>query len=195
MDTMTARNRLAIVVRDLAHQQCSALALRHPNKKTKYILDCFDFVTRLGGPKAVKERLLALPGREAKIQFLDAFPGIGPKYARNIMMDVYHEDFRSSVALDSRIMGISEDLGLSFPSYEDHEAFYLEVAQLVGLNGWELDRLLFNFLPEVRSRLGIGVPQRGLARQTPNPAGRVKRRRCAQRRQDAKRTCEAGPHV
>ena len=77
-----------------------------------------------------------------------------------MMMDVYHEDFRSSVALDSRIMGISDGLGLSFASYEEHEAFYLEVARLAGLNGWELDRLLFNFLSEVRSRLGIGVPQR-----------------------------------
>jgi len=29
------------------------------------------------------------------------------------------------------------------------------VARQAGLNGWELDRLLFNFRPEVESRLGI----------------------------------------
>ena len=40
--------------------------------------------------------------------------------------------------------------------YEAHEAFYLDVARLAALNGWELDRLLFNFLPVVKSRLGIG---------------------------------------
>jgi hypothetical protein len=97
--------------------------LRYPNNKAKYILGYFDHVTRLGGPEAAKTKLLALPGREAKIQFLDAFPGIGPKYARNIMMDVYHEDFRESIALDSRIMSISEGLGLSFASYAEHETF------------------------------------------------------------------------
>jgi hypothetical protein len=92
-----------------------------------------------------KERLLREVGREAKIRFLDAFPGIGEKYARNIMMDVYHEDFRESIAIDSRIKAISEALGLSFSSYADHEAFYLTVARKAGLNGWELDRLLYNY--------------------------------------------------
>ena len=35
--------------------------LRHPNKKAKYILDCFDHVTRLGGPEAAKARCLPCP--------------------------------------------------------------------------------------------------------------------------------------
>jgi hypothetical protein len=30
------------------------------------------------------------------------------------------------------------------------------VARLAGFNGWELDRLLFNFLSVVKSRLGFG---------------------------------------
>ncbi|QNM98197.1 hypothetical protein [Chitinimonas koreensis] len=33
--------------------------------------------------------------------------------------------------------------------YEEHEDFYLCVAQEAGFNGWELDRLLFNFRTEV----------------------------------------------
>ena len=48
----------------------------------------------MGGPERAKELLLAQPDRDAKIKFLKAFPGIGPKYARNIMMDVYHRQFR-----------------------------------------------------------------------------------------------------
>jgi len=55
-------------------------------------------------------------------------PGIGEKYARNIMMDVYHEDFRDSIAIDSRILAISAKWGLRFKSFSDHEAFYLAVA-------------------------------------------------------------------
>ena len=68
--------------------------IRWPNKKAIYIFNCVARVRELGGLKATKDKLLATPGRGAKINFLRSFPGIGPKYARNIMMDVYHEDFR-----------------------------------------------------------------------------------------------------
>jgi thermostable 8-oxoguanine DNA glycosylase len=136
-------------------QVCRAAGIRMPDKKADYIIGCFEYVTRLGGLAAVKAKLFAQQGREAKIAFLQSFPGIGPKYARNIMMDVYHEDFRDSIALDVRIKGISEALGLSFASYAEHEAFFLSVAREAGLNGWELDRLLFNFRSEVESRLGV----------------------------------------
>lgn len=132
---------------------CHEAGIRMPDKKADYILGCFDYVKALGGPEAVKMKLLAKPGREAKISFLQSFPGIGPKYARNIMMDVYHEDFRDSIALDVRITGISDMLGLSFSSYSEHEAFYLNAAKDAGINGWELDRLLFNFREEVELRL------------------------------------------
>lgn len=138
-------------------QVCRDAGIRMPDKKADYIIGCFDYVQRLGGPEAAKFQLLAEPGREAKIRFLRTFPGIGPKYARNIMMDVYHEDFRDSIALDVRILAISTALGLSFPSYAAHEQFYLGVAREAGLNGWELDRLLFNFRPIVETRLGVNV--------------------------------------
>jgi hypothetical protein len=136
-------------------QVCRVAGIRMPDRKADFILSCFDYVTRLGGPEAAKAKLLAQPGREAKIEFLKKFPGIGDKYARNIMMDVYHPDFRDSIAVDARINAISNALGLSFASYRDHEAFYLDVAKEAGLNGWELDRLLFNFRTEVESRLGV----------------------------------------
>ena len=141
--------------RTQVRQVSKAAGIRMPDKKADYILGCFDYIKQLGGPEAAKAKLLAQPGREAKIRFLQTFPGIGPKYARNIMMDVYHEDFRNSIALDVRIKAISDALGLSFSSYAEHELFYLNVARDAGINGWELDRLLFNFHDEVESRLGV----------------------------------------
>ncbi|WP_197526239.1 hypothetical protein [Botrimarina colliarenosi] len=61
-------------------------------------------------------------------------------------MDVYHPEFRQSIAIDSRIQSITKILGLTFSTYEGEERFYLEAAEQAGLNGWELDRLMFNAL-------------------------------------------------
>lgn len=146
--------RLAPSVRATQTEEtCRAAKIRMPGLKARYILNCFAQVKALGGPAAAKQRLLAQPGRDAKIEFLKSFSGIGDKYARNIMMDVYHEDFRDSIAIDARIKSLSATWGLSFSTYAEHEAFYLSAAAAAGLNGWELDRLLFNFKDEFLQRV------------------------------------------
>jgi len=127
---------------------CRMGKIRMPGIKAGYILTCFDQIQKLGGPESAKARLLAQEGREAKIAFLKSFHGIGDKYARNIMMDVYHPEFRDTIAIDARIKALSQALGLRFDSYAAHEEFYLSVAQEAGLNGWELDRLVFSFQSE-----------------------------------------------
>lgn len=124
---------------------CRTAKIRMPGVKARYILGCSERVRELGGPEAAKQQLMNRTNRAGKIEFLQTFPGIGPKYARNIMMDVYHEDFRDSIAIDARIKSISDAWGLSFDSYKTHENFYLSVAAEAGLDGWELDRLMFNF--------------------------------------------------
>lgn len=138
-----------------ACEVCRAAKVRMPDRKGHFIVGCFDRIRGMGGPEAAKDQLLAQRGRESKIRWLKEMPGIGDKYARNIMMDVYHEDFWDSIAVDARIKSVSERLGLSFPSYSEHEDFYLGVAEQAGLNGWELDRLLYNFLPDVLSGLQL----------------------------------------
>jgi thermostable 8-oxoguanine DNA glycosylase len=127
--------------------------VRYPEKKAKYLAWNFDLIQAIGGIAAAKDELLKSPGKQAKIEFLEAFKGIGAKYARNIMMDVYHEDFRDSIAVDARIKGVSRALGLSFNSYEEEEGFYRDVANHAGLQAWELDRLIFNFRPEILAEL------------------------------------------
>ena len=133
-----------------------AQGLRYPETKADWVRVSFDQIKDLHGPEAAKTMLLAQSGRPAKIKFLKQFKGIGDKYARNIMMIVYHEDFRDSIAIDTRIKNVTTALGLSFMSYDEHEAFYLAVARQAGINGWELDRLLFWFKDEVLIRLDGG---------------------------------------
>ncbi|HSH37478.1 MAG TPA: hypothetical protein VK993_01725 [Chthoniobacterales bacterium] len=68
-------------------------------------------------------------------------------------MDVYHEDFRKSIAIDARIEMLSRSWGLTFRSYEEHERFYLDVAHRAGIEGWELDRLMFHHAAEFLARV------------------------------------------
>jgi hypothetical protein len=135
-----------------------------PDLKADYICGCWERIHVLGGPQAARDQLLALPGRDAKIAFLKTFPGIGDKYSRNLLMDVYHEDFRDSIAIDARIKSIANAHGLTFRSYSEHEQFWLEVARLAGLNGWELDRLLFRFTREFKPASGTAP------KSSPQPA-------------------------
>jgi endonuclease III len=130
-------------------QTLRAATVRMPDRKAEWLSSDFERIVQLGGPAAVKAQLLSQQGREAKIVSLEQFDGIGPKYARNIFMNVYHPEFRDSIAVDERIKGVSKQLGLSFGSYEDEEQFYLDAAHAAKLSGWELDRLLYWFNDEV----------------------------------------------
>jgi endonuclease III len=114
-----------------------------PNKKAGWLVENFDRVTQLGGPELAKAELMKCKGCDEKIQFWRDFRGIGEKYARNIMMDVYHPDFRNTIAVDARIKRISRKLGLTFPNYKEEEWFYLAAAKRAGIEGWELDRMLY----------------------------------------------------
>lgn len=148
LEKLTPKKRENIV-----HKTCKAAKIRMPDRKAKYILGCYAHIQEIGGLSHANNALFEQNGRECKINYLMKFPGIGPKYARNIMMDVYHEDFRNSIAIDVRIKSISEKLGVSFNSYAEHENFYLSAAKIAGINGWELDRLLFNYRDEFMSEI------------------------------------------
>jgi N-glycosylase/DNA lyase len=99
----------------------------------------------MGGPTEATRQALAQDGKEAKIAFMKRFYGIGPKYARNIWMDAYHPDFYDSIAVDLRIKKITEALSYSFKTFEEEERFYQDIAKEAGLQGWELDRLLYEY--------------------------------------------------
>jgi len=134
------------------HRCLKEAGVRWFDQKTTRLIENFERIQRDGGPEAVKRELCSHEGRELKMKFLRTFKGIGEKYARNMMMDVYHEDFRNSIAIDDRLNKAMKAVGLSFngQDYREAEEFFLEVAQIAGLeNGWELDRLIFNHLPEV----------------------------------------------
>ncbi len=132
----------------VVEETCQDAKVRMPIKKAEFIIGCFEWIKVRGGCEAVKIALNSQIGRDGKVKYLMQLPGVGPKYSRNIMMDVYHADFRNSIAIDSRIKNISDLLGIEFSNYSDHENFYLDVARQVGINGWEFDRLMFNYSKE-----------------------------------------------
>lgn len=127
---------------------CAKAKIRMPKRKAAFIEGCYKKIVELGGLFSAKEALFSKEGRNAKIKFLKGFPGIGDKYARNIMMDVYHEDFRYSIAIDDRIKKILNSWNYEIRNYDEAEQFLLEIAERAKLNGWELDRLMYNFKDE-----------------------------------------------
>jgi hypothetical protein len=119
--------------------------VRMPAQKSRWLNKNYELVVARGGVEKVSEIALSLKGADAKIRFLKTFQGIGDKYARNIWMDVFHKDFRDSMAIDLRINQITQALGYKFKTYEEHERFYQEIAREAGLLTWEVDRLLYNY--------------------------------------------------
>ena len=119
--------------------------VRIPLQKAQWLSDNFDMIQSLGGLEAAKQTALNQHGVNAKIKFMKQFAGIGDKYARNLWMDVYHPDFHESIAIDERIKKVTTAMGCEFNNYDEHEQFFLGIAQDAGLNGWELDRLLYNY--------------------------------------------------
>jgi hypothetical protein len=130
-------------------QTLTAAGVRMSSKKARWLGENYDRIVAGGGPAALKAHLQSLQGRDSKVAFLRTFRGVGHKYARNMLMDVYHADFRDSIAIDLRIQKISKALGIHFRTYTEGEQFYLTVAHAVGLNGWEFDRLLYRFTDDV----------------------------------------------
>lgn len=104
-----------------------------------------NLITKLGGAAAAKRAMFAQPSRETKLKFIRAFDGIGPKYGRNIWMDIEDPDFENSVAVDVRLKNIASALEFSGKSYAEIELFFCDIAREASLTPWEVDRLLYTF--------------------------------------------------
>lgn len=124
--------------------------LRFPDKKAKYIISAFHKIKKLGGLSIVKQKIDNSESAKTIIQFLKTFDGIGDKYSRNLMMDIYHPKFKNFIAIDERIKNISLANNLPFKEgdYDEHEAFYLAIARSLKIEGWELDRLMYHYSSE-----------------------------------------------
>lgn len=137
-----------------------AAKVRMPGKKAAWLNLNYEMIAEIGGPEETTRRALAQGDKEAKIAYMKRFHGIGDKYARNIWMDVYHPDFRDAIAVDERIKRITQALGYSFKTYAEHERFYQEIAREAGLEGWEVDRLLYQHQGEFLAAIGTGREER-----------------------------------
>ncbi len=130
-----------------------AAKVRMSQQKAIWLNENFEIIEKMGGAKKAKELAFNQKGTEAKIEFMKQFHGIGPKYARNIWMDIYHPDFHNNIAVDERIKKITGILDYKFDNFSDHEKFYLDIARDANLQGWELDRLLYQFNDEFVEKL------------------------------------------
>ncbi|MEX0613228.1 MAG: hypothetical protein WD738_16470, partial [Pirellulales bacterium] len=115
----------------------------HPHNKAKYLNKNLALIAKMGGPEIVRDMALKCPSAEAKIEFLLQFDGVGPKYARNIWMDVVDEDVTHHIALDARLRKVARALDMDVSTYPKAEDAFRALAAEANVTMYELDRLLY----------------------------------------------------
>jgi hypothetical protein len=132
-----ARRRLSI------ERALRTAAVRWAPRKSMWLANNYVRIEELGGVRRATRQVLELSGRQAKLDFVLKFDGIGPKYAFNLWMDLYDPDFRDCVAVDIRLGNVLGELGAG-KSVRPQE-YFRGLAREARLEPWELDRLLFWF--------------------------------------------------
>lgn len=127
---------------------------RYPNNKAEYAAENFSRIERIGGAVVATDEARSLVGYEAKLRYVTQFKGIGAKYGRNIWMTARDSDFMRSIAVDLRLRNVAAALSVDVDSFEELEAFFVSVADDLGVSPWGLDRLLYRKNREVLALLG-----------------------------------------
>jgi N-glycosylase/DNA lyase len=122
--------------------------------KTRWLANNISFILDCGGIESLQHFILKAKGKDSKIRLIKLFEGIGDKYARNIFMDIHHEDFIDSITIDERITKILDALMVEHSlSYLEKEQFLIELAKDCGISPWHLDRLLYLFVGHYISKI------------------------------------------
>ena len=127
----------------------------HPTK-AEAIEENFEIIRdKYDGPLNAKQVVQQKDTPEEIMEFFTQFHWIGDKYARNIPMDLYLEEFHDYIAVDSRIKGILEtvDYPVEEREYAEIEDFLRKVASELDMKAWELDRILYNFEESINSTI------------------------------------------
>ena len=129
---------------------------RFKNRTADSLEKLYQFVSAEGGPVGVRARLSELDAAGV-ISFWCNHDGISDKYARNMMLDIYDQRFRTGFfAIDSRIDKLLPELGYAGPRhYAEKECFLGALAADASLDGWTLDRLLYNWNSDIRRKLEL----------------------------------------
>lgn len=141
--------------------------LRYAAIKAGWAAKNIQIIKANGGPapKRIAWLSAALPERLTQMM---QYHGVGPKYARNIGMDVRDEMFENCFALDARVMKFVQYLDpvmgrlktITQKQYEVIEKGMIVVAQQLNRSPWELDRCLYFEQDDLAKCLGLPAKSR-----------------------------------
>jgi hypothetical protein len=83
-------------------------------------------------------------------KFWMRFEGVGPQYSKNLCMDEQNIHFVNSIKIDSRLNSLLKGTQAEKYSDSEKELLFLNAAKTLGLTGWEVDRICFNFRNEIK---------------------------------------------
>lgn len=123
-------------------------------KTADWLENAYHQVAVAGGPTELRMQLSRMSASDV-IAFWKALNDIKDKYARNIMMDVYDLHFRTAFfAIDSRLESLLPLLGYDGQRrYSKREEFLCQLASDIGIQAWDLDRLLYGQHAEIKASL------------------------------------------
>jgi hypothetical protein len=109
-------------------------------------------IAEYGGPEQAGRYCQSLGSTTEKLNFLSQFPYIGPKGARNILMDVADQDAQEVIAVDLRVHAMVDCIKGAPPksNYLAREAYLIELGAQAGIHSaWKLDRLVYSFHADI----------------------------------------------
>lgn len=82
-------------------------------------------------------------------KFWMRFEGVGPQYSKNLCMDEQNIHFVNSIKIDSRLNSLLKGTQAEKYSDSEKELLFLNVSKSIGLTGWDVDRICFNFRDKI----------------------------------------------
>ena len=136
--------------------------VRFEKNKIEYLLENIKKIKKIGGPSAVKDSLLKLKTAGERINLIQDFSGIGPKYSLTILIDAGDDIVSNIVVIDyysaTFINFIDSSLSRNpvKKTYLEYEKNFRQIACDVDVDIRTLDIIMHRYYEKICQKLNIG---------------------------------------
>lgn len=122
---------------------------RYAKKFGQYYADYFKNFNPVNDYKTLQ----TLNDKSTIKKFWMRYKGVGIEYSKNIPMDEMSKEFINSIKIDARLNNLIKNTPYEKLSNKAKEGIFLDAGKQNGLNGWEVDRICYNFKSDIKNLL------------------------------------------